>query len=261
MNQGAKIAQASPGASLLPGDGGYSYYSKTVEDVKAGTPVDLAFTYTLPSVGQTGTAAAGAGSSDVVPLLFLSVLFGGGLIAMVFGVRRKLAAKAAVREAAEAKTQPKAKSGRATKTVATDAEAHDSAERAAGSDPARVARTRKVVTGVIVVALVVAIVAIGRQATSSDFIDGKLTRSFGGVSPCTSVSIPLTPNAGVDLEASAGKLMDSLNGLESIGEVTIWLNPAKIDVAYCESTLTEQVVRDALATAGVASLGASSTAQ
>ena len=255
VQQGAKIAQASPGASLLPGDAGFSYYSKTVTDVKAGSPVDLAFSYTLPVAGQSATTTAGSGSQDIIPLVLIVVLVGGGLVAMAIGVQRKLASKSATREAAE--PQMKGKSGAGAKAGASAVAAASQAESASSAEKRRGAQVRRVVTAVIVLGLVGAIVAIGRQATSSDFVNGKLTRSFGGVSPCTNVTIPLIPNQGVDLEASGGRLMDALKGLESVGDVTITLKPASIYVPFCESSLTEAAVRDALTSAGIVTLGPS----
>jgi len=255
VQAGAKIAEASPGATLLPGDAANAYYSKTIEGAKAGTPVDLTFTYTLPGVGQA-PAASDAGSSDVVPVVILSVLAVGGLALMAFGVQRKLAAKGAAREAEEAAARPVPKG---TKAAARTSGAKAQAVTDAPEEPAAAKsglRPQHVVTGALVLMLAVAVFVMARQATSSAFVNGTLTRSFGGASACTAVKIPLTPKPGVDFEKDAGKLMDALAGLESLGQVTIALEPPSIDVAYCESTITEQQVRDRLESAGIVTLGA-----
>lgn len=253
VKMGAKIVDASPGATMMPGESGYTYYSKSVPDVKAGAPVELAFTYMLPATGQSGSTAAASGGQETLVLVVVLALL--GAVAVGIGVRRKLARKRAAAEAIEPNAKPKAPRGA---TDAADIEAEDVLEDAAEPDRTGRLRKRYLVMGITAVGVAVVVFALANQPTPSQFIDGKLKKSFGAPTACTSVSIPLTPEEGVDLAVSGGKLMDALEGLPSLGDVTIYLDPPSIDVGFCESSLTEEAVREALASAGIVTLGANS---
>jgi hypothetical protein len=253
VKKGATIVQSSPDASLLPGDALYDYYSKTVANAKAGTPIDLAFTYTAPAIAPASSgppASTGQDSTTMVVLLVL-VVFVGALIAVVLSSRRKLAAKAAATEA----EAPGAKSKRSAASGDAAVAERDGAK--AATEPRKPGRPRTlyVFIAILAVAVVLVISTQAKQVASAGFIDGKLKKSFGAASACTSVSIPFTVKEGVDLEVSGGKLMDSLKGLPTIGDVTIYLDPPSIDVGFCESSLSEQQVREALTGTGMVTLG------
>jgi hypothetical protein len=69
---GAQIVQAADGATLQPGDATNSYYYKVVDGVKAGTKLDLTFSYTKGTAAASGGATS-SGSGNTL-LIFLAIL-------------------------------------------------------------------------------------------------------------------------------------------------------------------------------------------
>ncbi len=110
LPRGTQVIQASDGASMQPGDETYSYYSKTVTNVKAGDVVDLTFSYTLP------TSAPSQGSSQSSTDVIVTVFMGAAVLLLlgilVVSLRQKPttrspepAAQAAPQERAPAQTK------------------------------------------------------------------------------------------------------------------------------------------------------------
>lgn len=264
--QGSQIASTSAGASLQPGGSGNSYYTKTVTDVKAGEPVELAFSYTAPAAGAAaGGATPSRSGSGTTPVALLVLGFSAALLVLGFGVNRKMAAKR--QESAETV-------GRVSEREQTEADAPFEVEgeeavparrKAACSapDPAtqdKPASGRMLVPIVAVVgALVLGFAIAGARGTSATVVDGKLSRNFGSTSACQSSSIALIPNKGVDLAEKGDKILSSFDGMAGVGNVTIDVAASRIDIGWCESSQTEQTIRDAVASSGLVALGAAST--
>jgi hypothetical protein len=121
-----------------------------------------------------------------------------------------------------------------------------------------VAVRRRRLSPATIMLFVVAVVLSGgifavTQSSKPPVVDGLLTRTFGGVGACTTASLPLTPAPGVDLAADGGKLIDSLAGVESVGQVTLDVTAPLITVEYCDSSTDEQTIKAALASTGLVS--------
>jgi len=109
--------------------------------------------------------------------------------------------------------------------------------------------------GIITIAagvlLVLAVITVS-NASKPQLAEGKITKSFGGeASACTSATIALTPNEGVDLARSGEKLVDSFTGIQGIGAVTLYVDDPRVEVQFCESTTSEQAIRSALGASGL----------
>lgn len=250
--QGAQIVQAAPGATLQPGEG-YGYYTKTVENVKAGEVVDLTFSYSVAAASAGGGTTAPV--SDTTVLVLFGVLLVCSVGALVFALRRKLAVKN--------DTIEKARPGR-TKASAPEAPAPAASRR--GKVPAEVAVpvakkvNMLVPTIVIVVLFAVGMVAITGANAKAQVIDGKITRGFGAVSPCTAASVAVIANEGVDLASQGGQLIDAFEGKEGVGDVTLDIARSVVDVAFCESLQSEESVRQILSGTGLVTVGAAPVA-
>lgn len=86
----ATIIEEAAGATVVPGETGYSYYSKTVTDAKAGQPLDLAFTYTAPAEAPVSTAAApGTSSSSSTPIAVILIVAAAALVVLAVVMSRK----------------------------------------------------------------------------------------------------------------------------------------------------------------------------
>lgn len=270
----AKIVQPSEGAAIQSGDSGFSYYSKTVKDVKPGQPVDLAFAYEIGAAtgaAGTGTATTG-GDSPAVILIILGCL--AGFVALAYGVQRKMAAKNQDAEDLEVAAYPGADEVRPGKSVpvktASDASAKSQSAKANTGASVSVAEaedepaTRKkspVVPALIVIAVFIAgFLIAGRMGTTPAARDGKITRSFGSASACQSSSLVLAPTEGVDLAKQGEAVINAFQGMEGIGSVTLDTATGAMEVGWCESSQTEASVAQALAATGLVTVASQSSA-
>jgi hypothetical protein len=96
--------------------------------------------------------------------------------------------------------------------------------------------------------------------TSVPVANGKITKFFGSTSECSSASVPIVANPGVDLAAQGGRILDAFKGQDGVGNVTLDVVRSTVDVGFCESSQSEDSVRRLLADTGLISLGASAAA-
>jgi cupredoxin-like protein len=256
--RGTQIAQAAPGATSQSGEDGYDYYSKTIQNVKAGDAVDLTFGFTAGAGAATGPTSTTGADSAIVPLVLILALAIGGMGIAAFAVRRKMTVKAAAAAAAAA---PKRKKASAAAQQAEQVPSKGRAKRAveAPAPPAR-KRTMLVPTIAVIGAFVVGAAAIAVASTGAPVVDGKITKNFGAASPCTSASIPVTANEGVDLASQGGKLLDAFKGKDGVGVATIDIARSVVDITFCESSQSEESVRQMLSGTGLVTVGAAQPA-
>jgi len=99
---------------------------------------------------------------------------------------------------------------------------------------------------VVVLLLMAGAVAAGAKGTSAKVVGGRITKSFGAASPCTSASVPVAASQGVDLSSRGEELLDAFVGKEGIGDVTLDTSLSTVDIAFCSSLQTEESIRGIL---------------
>jgi hypothetical protein len=255
---------------MQPGQQGFSVYTKSVKNVKAGDTVDLAFSYKAPATAPTGTttgAPASTTQNSVIPiLLIVAAIVAGGVLIM--SVRKKLAAKSA-----QADQRPaKASSARSSGAKPSSASARPAAaQRKAGgsSTPAKAADTsaepatgltgtakRNLVTAVIVGVLVVAGIVLGIQGTKPKSTGDTVTKTFSQGEPCATATVALALPPNAETQATADQLFEALQPVAGgLNTATFNRATSSIDVGYCESKTTEDAVRAALAPTGMVAPG------
>ncbi|MHB8923811.1 MAG: cupredoxin domain-containing protein [Coriobacteriia bacterium] len=257
LPQGSQIVQPLEGASLEPGAPGYTYYAKTVKSPRAGDVLNLAFAYSPAVVPAAGAGAAGsAGSSTLVWVFGLAAALILG--ALVFVAWRTVAVPAVAEEVpvSEKKESPVHATAAVT---ASGADGSRGAAPAAQPLPVRRIKPTVVILGVVVVLMFGTVIAIS-GGTSPKVTGTVITKSFGAVNPCDATSIPVMANQGVDLADQGEALVDSFAGQEGIGDVKLDVARGVIDVSFCESSQSEQTVRQTLEGSGLVSLGAAPVA-
>lgn len=259
--QTAKIVTPAAGAAVQPGPTGYSYYSRVVRGVKAGQTEGLAFSYSTAVAGASGGAATTRASDTVIPMvIILAALAFFGVLAV--NVRKKMSLKSAPVVESKARDDRKPAS-----PAASNAGSKSSGTRKPGSaaPPTPTKRMKPIVPMIALVAvLVVGFAAAGMKGTSATTVDGKLTRNFGSPSACQSASLSFTPNQGVDLSRQGEQLLKAFEGMEGVGDVTLDIVQSKIDMGWCESSQTEETMRQAVTATGLVTLsedGSSSALQ
>lgn len=251
--QGSQILQADEAATVLPGEAGYSYYSKTLSDVKRGTPVELSFAYSAPAAGSAGAQGSASGAQGSAPgtdtkgMLVVLLVGAGALIGMGYVVSRKMA-----RARAALESQPSVDQ---VPDEASDDRDDDVASSDAGSGSAVRKRNVVVMTILVLGAVVAGFTIASGRGTSAVVVDGILSRSFGSADACQSSSIALTPNDGVDLATDGAKLLDAFEGQNAIGEVILDVKQSTIEVNWCESGQSEESIRQVLASTGLVTVG------
>lgn len=256
--QAAQIVQAADGASLRPGQTGtgYSFYTKTVKAPKAGEVVDLSFSYSLPTAGAT-TAVGGTSSTDTLVLTIIMLVAVGGFGLLFVNVRKKMVAKAAL-------IQPAPKTSSKQTGPTAHAEATKSGKKRPKGEPVVVAAPPKKMKPVIPMLIIIAVFVVGfaiagAKGTSAAVVDGKISRNFGAASACQSASVTFVANQGVDLTQQGEKLLAGFEGMEGVGEVTVDLAQSKIDMAWCESSQSEDSMRQVLSMTGLINIGQGAT--
>ena len=246
LPRGAQVAQASDGASMQAGDETYSRYSKTVTNAKAGDVVDLTFSYTLP------TSAPSAGSSQSSTNVIVTVFMGAAALLLLGIVVVSMRQKAETRSSepvAQAAPQERAPARQQPRTVE---------EPAVESTPRPgFLRPQSLIAGVLIMVVVVAVSAL---SSGGSVKNGKITKFFGSTSPCSSTSFALMPNPGVDLAEQGKDIVDAFSGYDGIGDVTLTIDTSTLDVTYCESSHTEESVRQIVEGTGLVSLAAAPVA-
>lgn len=267
--QAAQLSETPTGtASLAPGPTGYRYYQQSFPKVKAGDPIAVAFSYTLPAGATTGTAApaAGGGSSMLVPILLVGVALLLGA-ALVVGVRRKMnptVAEQPSRPAASKTRKP------ATATVADDDEGGFSTTEAApkvAAKPKQVEvadeedavapapRNKIALFGTL--AIVAALLVVGVIAVSSGgaakTTEDAITKVLAGGEACTQAQIPLAFPEGTDTTKAAEELFAAIATVPSVTQATVRLSTSSMEIGYCNSEANEEVIRAALAPTGYVS--------
>lgn len=249
LAQGTTIVAADSAASLVAGDVGSVYYSKTLRDVKAGESVGLSFSYAPPVPGATAKGSAGSDSAVLVTIVLASLA--------IFGVLAFFAKRMIGRETA-AVEPPRTTGTRPAAATAATAEA-----AAEPSEAPSAGRRKKTLVWALLgagVLLIAGVFVVGNESASVAIADGRMTRDYGTISPCQSATIPVMPNDGVDLSARGEDILGSFEGMEGIGAVTLDVTRSTIDVAWCESSQSEETVRQALTAGGLVTVGASSSA-
>jgi len=238
----ARIVQVAPGAVLESSGSDFGYYTKTVEGVKAGDVIDLTFSYAVPALPPV--AGAAATTSDTSTLLIVLAVLLGGFGIMAVAVSRRMGTKKSAREAGE---------GTAPETVLPAGDGSDQSLDTAPAPSRKVSPALAIlaITGVLGIGVAVA-VSLG---TSTPVVNGKMTKFFGAASPCSSASVPVVANEGVDLASQGMKLIDAFAGQQNIGDVTLDLARSTVDVTFCESSHSEASVRQILLDTGLVTVG------
>jgi hypothetical protein len=256
--QSAKIATAVPGAVMQPGDSSYSFYTKTVKNVKAGDQLALAVGYTLPAVAAAAAAGAvpSGGSNSVVPIM-LVLLVSAAFLALIVGVRRKMVGSSAADEAAPVR----ADSRQGTSDRSADADGADSRPISKKSEssprkPLTGKAKRNLVTAVIIGALTVVAVVVGVQTTRPQGSGDTITQTFAAGEACANASFPLTVSDGADPRKTADALFAAIKPIPGLTNATYNVKTKSIDIGYCESSSSEGVFRAALAPTGMVAAGA-----
>ncbi|MRR11749.1 hypothetical protein EG835_04625, partial [bacterium] len=118
-------------------------------------------------------------------------------------------------------------------------------------------RPQYLIVGALMLVVVVTVSALsGGSSAKGDTI----TKFFGSTSPCTATSIGLMPKAGVDLTKQGGDIVDAFKGYDGIGDVTLTISASTLDVTYCESSHTEESIRQIVESTGLVTLAAAPVA-
>ena len=244
--QGVQIVQRAPGASLLPGEAGYSYYSKTVKNVESGDQLDLTFAYSAPAASTGALPGADPSSSSPLVQVVVLLLVGAGIVVLVMAVRRKMAAISSADRATP------------TETESTDRQDEEPSERgtpaAHGGKPSTAAKRGLIAAGIIGVIIVVAVI-VGRETTKPQVAGDTVTKVFAPGQPCVSATIALTVPSGADIAATAQQIFAALKPVAGMNTATYNARTSSVDVGFCESSTSESAVREALAKTGLVAQG------
>jgi hypothetical protein len=255
--QSAKIATAVPGAVMQPGDSSYSFYTKSVKNVKAGDQLALAVGYTLPAVtAAAGTGAAPSGGANSVVPIMLVLLVSAAFLGLIVAVRRKMAGSPveADQRASHAHSRQET-SERSAEQDSVDSKPAPKKAVSAPSAPLTGKTKRNLVTAVIIGALIIVAVVVGVQTTRPQGTGDTITQTFAAGEACANASFPLAVSDGADPRKTAEALFSAIKPIPGLTKATYNVKTKSIDIGYCESSSSEGVFRDALAPTGMVAAG------
>lgn len=251
---GAQVAQAAEGAMVQPSNNGSSYYTKSFENVGAGDTLDLSFSYAIPATSSSAqnSGSAPGGISAVLP--YLIAAFGLGLFGLAIRRKMQVGTNRATAQAVAAVDRSASLPAPAEETVVVEGD-HDEADGAGEADREAPVRTRlstrTVATMVVVGVLLVAVVALGREAAKPQLVGDTLSQTFSQGEPCTTANIALAVPADADPRDTADALFSALENVSGMNVATYNFKTSTLQAGFCESQTTEQAVRDALAPTGL----------
>jgi len=251
--EGAQLAKEASGASVEPGPTGFSYYSKTTTDVKAGEQLTLDFAYTAP-LGTAGTAKAGTAAADSTSgiVLAVGVLLVAAVSALVITVRRQGARATRSAAGTSAGDSPAAEGATGSaKSSSLVKPLNTVSPHSAGASRPRKNMLPAIVVLAVVGAIVAGALAAGTGGTSAKVVGGKLTKTFGTAAPCTAASVSLVANEGVDLAKKGEALLEVFTGQEGITDATLDIERSVLEIGYCESQQTPESISGLLAGSGL----------
>ncbi len=242
----SQITRTSPGEGgrLFTADSRHSYFSRTVEDVKAGEPLTLQFAYTPVIPGSSATS--GSGSSGVIVALLVALAIAGFALAFV-AIRKKLSPVRA--SAWDGEDEAHDDDASVAAHAATEG---DTVEEVAHEDPSppRSRASLVVLVGAIAVALVIGIYASSRSTTAQD-LGGEITRTYGTSDACVTASLALKPADGVDLAKQGNAVLAGLEQIPGLGTATLFPGEGRIEIGYCGSSADEAMLVNALQATGL----------
>ncbi|MDA3935698.1 MAG: hypothetical protein PF636_02355 [Actinomycetota bacterium] len=248
LAQGAQVVQEVPDAFMEIGPSGYGDYSKTFTEVKAGDSLDLAFSFTLPTVPSSQASASTGSDSGWLAQAVLVLLGSFIAIALIVGVRRKMATGSPddATDAPLAAGAPDSEDARASLAGVTPEPARGSVARV----------KRRVFTAAIFGAIVLAVFLVGRQATRPQIVDTSISQTFSQGEPCSTATIPLSVPDADDPTATSEMLFGALETVSGMNTATYDFQASNLYVGFCESETSEALIREALATTGLVAVGA-----
>jgi len=252
--QGAQIVSPVEGATTSPGPSGYSFYGTSVTNVVAGQPLELAFAYSAPAaaapVAATPPAASNSGADTLVVFLLVAA-FALGMGALVWSVRRKLAVKSGEEPAKPATSRAKTQSTPVSRAEPEPVDEVEEAEPDEETANRSAARKRNFAVVAVVGVLVVGVLVIASNTTAGTVKGGKITKSYGSASECSSTTVVVAAKPGVDLAKQGTQLIDVFQGQEGVGTVTLDVERSVIDIKYCESSQSDGSLRQLLSGTGL----------
>lgn len=237
---GAKAVVPVAGAVMQPGDSGYSFYTKTVKNVKAGDKLDLQMVYTVSAAGaavdgqRTPKEASSSSGATVLALFIAVIAFAVGAIVLT----RRNKASSSAPDAVDAR-----KPSKTSKPADADADTAAPAPRSAG------ASKRNLITAIIIGVFVLGTVIVGVQGTKPKMAGGVVTEVFAQGESCATATIALKVPDGEDPAATAKTLFTVLRPLSNTA--TYNADSSSIAVGYCESKSSESALKAALAPTGL----------
>jgi hypothetical protein len=261
--QSAKIVTPGEGASIVNSEGGYSYYSKTVDNVKTGDKLALAFTYSVPAVAPAATQPTNAAStSPVATILFIAALLVAAGFA-ILAIRTKLQAQAAAREPEPAPASNRSRAQGARAAASTKASASrkgaPAAEEYEDDEPVRTGPSgrakRNLVTATIIGLLVVAGLVAGARSTKPQLAGDTITQTFSQGQPCATATIAINAPSSADPNTTAKTLFAAVQPVPSITTATYNSKTGSFEVGFCESSASEAAIRTALQPTGLITAG------
>ena len=274
MAPGSKVSETAAGATVVAEPEGYSYYHREVAGVKAGQTESLKFAYTPGAV----TPASGSGTSGSNSML--PVLLG---FAVVLGIAFLLVrnARAGASRAAEAADDDEAAEEAPAASVAVEmSDAFDTTEAAAPKKtaskspkaapksstgrqkaaaaaakqapaPATKRPDQRVVILAVVAGLIGAFVLISMLTSRGASQTGdKISLTVAQVDTCTTSNFQLTTPPGKDLAEDAEEILATLRYVSGVGNGNVTVSTGNLEVNYCDSSTSEELIRQAVAKTG-----------
>jgi len=242
MPQGSQVVSPVEGAEIQPGPTGFTYYTLSKENVKAGDTMNLSFTYKPPAA--PASAASSNNGTALVAIVFVALAFGA---LVVVGVRRKSAARLeSFDEYEDDETDPVAAESHATAEAPAAAEATPEDAESDEPAPRRASKAPVILVGVVLVAVIGGVLATN-FASAPKSGGGQISKEFSQGEACTTTPFKLSQADN----AAADKAFAALQTVPGVVRASVYADDPRIEVQYCDSSASAVQIRAALQPTGL----------
>ena len=251
--QTAQVVRTSEGATMEPGGSGFSYYTKTFPDVRAGDPLELTFGYTVPAAQGAGAQRPSDSSSGLFVAIALAAL--AFLVLLFVMIGREVRAASSRRssqqlsETGESAVLP-GQEGPGVTDDLVEAEEGYGVDSEPHQDVTRPMK-RNLFAGVVAAVLILTVFVVAGETSKPTTSADAISQTFSPGEPCLTATIPLDVPGGSDPKATAETIFEALRPVAGMNSATYRIETATLDVGFCESETSEAVIVQALESTGL----------
>jgi hypothetical protein len=108
----------------------------------------------------------------------------------------------------------------------------------------------RLISAVIIVALIAVVGLAAKNTGKPTVTEAAISRTFLPQAPCVTIDIALALSKNADAADAAAKMFEVLQSTAGVSNATVYRDEQRMSVGFCESSTSEEAIREALAPTG-----------